>query len=304
MVDINSSFKKNGYYIFSNIFSEKDIDPIIDELYTIRAKKRKPNYFSQATHRIVPFNFDKYGYLSESIQGFTRQWNIKRLANPGKEILLGSKMLTVLKSIFPQFKDFVQQNNMLFDKSMETIDHIDSWYLDTNPYGNLLAVWVALEDINGDGGSFHVYPKSHLDRDFDWIGIDHDGLLEWSISKYSKYEKKSILLSKGDLLVWHPLLVHGSSLQKINGASRKSITAHYCPTNYLMGGGGLKDSQDTYEYKKLLKKQINNTRNFGYPIRARRSRKKIAASSIYGLTRYLVDLGNNPKMKMNRSFYK
>ena len=55
-----------------------------------------------------------------------------------------------------------------------------------------------LEDINGDGGSFHVYPKS-FGGDFDWIGIDHDGPLEWSISNTK--EKKSILLSKGDPLV-------------------------------------------------------------------------------------------------------
>ena len=232
MVDINSSFKKNGYYIFSNIFSEKDIDPIIDELYKIRAKKRKPHYFSQATHRIVPFNFDKYGYLSESIQGFTRQWNIKRLANPGKEILLGSKMLTVLKSIFPQFKDFVQQNNMLFDKSMETIDHIDSWYLDTHPKGYLVGAWVALENIHPDCGPFRVYPRSHLEIDpYILQDMNHDEFVK-EISTIKKgYQAKELILNKGDVVIWDSRLIHGASKIKNHSFSRKSLTAHYYPIN-------------------------------------------------------------------------
>ena len=85
---------------------------------------------------------------------------------------------------------------------------------------------------------------------------------------------------------------------------RKSITAHYCPKHYLLGGGGLNDSKKSYDFNNLLKKQLKNIRNFGYPIYARRSRKKIAASSIYGFLRYLFDLGNDTKMLMNRKSYK
>ena len=36
----------------------------------------------------------------------------------------------------------------------------------------------------------------------------------------------------------------------------------------------------------------------------RRSRKKIVASSVYGMLRYLLNFGNNTKMLMNRSLYK
>ena len=43
MGDIKSNFKKNGYSIFFNVFSEKEIDLVINELYKIRDKKKKPN---------------------------------------------------------------------------------------------------------------------------------------------------------------------------------------------------------------------------------------------------------------------
>ena len=45
----------------------------------------------------------------------------------------------------------------VFDRATGTIDHIDTWYLDTEPMGHLIAAWVALEDIDGQG-EFHVYP--------------------------------------------------------------------------------------------------------------------------------------------------
>lgn len=245
MVDINSNFKKNGYYIFSNIFSDRDIDPIINELYKIRSKRNKPYYFSQATHRIIPFNFDKYGYLSESIQGFTRQWNIKGLANTGEKVLLGSKMLRVLNSVFPQFKDFVQQNNMLFDKSMETIDHIDSWYLDTHPKGYLVGAWVALENIHPDCGPFRVYPGSHLDIDpYILQNLNHSNFVK-KISDIKKdYKSKELIIKKGDVVIWDSRLIHGASKIKNEFFSRKSLTAHYYPINCTIQTKGIFSRQN------------------------------------------------------------
>ena len=38
---------------------------------------------------------------------------------------------------------------MFFDRSTGTVEHQDSWYLDTDPPGNLVGVWYALEDIQG-----------------------------------------------------------------------------------------------------------------------------------------------------------
>ncbi len=245
MIDIYSNFKEKGYCIFSNIFSKTDIDPILNELYKIRDKSRKPYYFSQATHRIVPFNFDENGYLSESIQGFTRQWNIKELANQGREILLGAKMLEVLKSVFPQFKDFVQQNNMLFDKSMETIDHIDSWYLDTHPKGYLVGAWIALENIHPDCGPFRVYPGSHLDIDpYILQNMDHDDFVR-EISNIKKdYEAKELILNKGDVVIWDSRLIHGAARIKNHSFSRKSLTAHYYPINCTFQTKGIFSRQN------------------------------------------------------------
>ena len=233
-------FKEEGYAIFPKQIPTYQIDNLLFELK--RFKNSKQLFYSQSEHnwRRVDKNLDDHFLLNVSLQNFTDILWANSLAKAGRNILQ-SKYINQALTTISSDKEFIMWQNMLFDKSTGTVDHIDSWYLDTNPYGNLLAIWVALEDINGDGGSFHVFPKSHLDQSFDWIGIDHDSLIKWSISKQTKFSKKSIYLKKGDLLVWHPFLIHGSSLQKVNGASRKSITAHYCPINFM--NGGLNDSK-------------------------------------------------------------
>ena len=49
---------------------------------------------------------------------------------------------------------------MFFDKSKGTQLHQDTWYLDTQPRGNLVGVWIALENINMSSGPFVVYTNT------------------------------------------------------------------------------------------------------------------------------------------------
>ena len=159
------------------------------------------------------------------------------LSKAGREILQSKEVLDALRKI-SNYKDFCMWQNMFFDKSTGTIDHIDTWYLDTYPMGDLVGAWIALEDINGEGGVFHVYPRSHLTSDKKWIGTNHEEFIYWSKKESKNFKKKPLYLKKGDLLLWHPSLIHGSTLQQKEGASRKSITAHYHPVELLRSKGG------------------------------------------------------------------
>jgi phytanoyl-CoA hydroxylase len=125
---------------------------------------------------------------------------------------------------------------MLFDRSVGTIDHQDSWYLDTQPYGHLVAGWFSLEDIHPDSGPFFVYPGSHnLPRLSKASHPTHEAFLA-EIKRMvaaSGLEKKQALLKKGDVLFWHPSLVHGADSVRDERYSRKSLTSHYYPVGYM-----------------------------------------------------------------------
>lgn len=231
-MDVSRLFQEKGYVIFTGAFSSSLIDPILQSLEEIKKKKNKPFYYSQATHRYKQLNTDKYGFVDESMLGFTRNKFLGRLSTLSSDLLLSEEMKVFLKKVFPYYAEFVQQNNMLFDRSMETVDHIDSWYLDTHPKGALFGAWIALEDIQKDSGPFRVYPGSHKGIDaYELQSLNHEEFIKKIEAKKKNYDCKELVLKSGDLVIWHSSLIHGASRVFDETNSRKSITSHYYPLN-------------------------------------------------------------------------
>ncbi len=299
---LKNYYLKNGYAIFKSLISDEKIDRILIELN--KFKESNKIYYSQSEHnwRRIKKDLDKNGLLECSFENFTDlPWG-KGLAHAGRDILQSKEILLALQTL-SDYEDFCMWQNMFFDKSTGTIDHIDTWYLDTNPMGHLFGAWVALEDIDGKGGVFHVYPKSHLSQNKNWKNISHEEFITWSENEAKNYERKSLFLKKGDLLLWHPSLIHGSSLQESKGFSRKSLTAHYYPINFLRGGGGMNSIQDK-KYQKIVKRQNSSMRSYGYPILTRSSKKEVLKFATIGIIKFAFSaLLNKPKNLMNRKHY-
>ena len=304
---MSNSFKnyylENGYVIFKSLISDEKIEKILFELK--RFKESNRIYYSQSEHnwRKIRKDLDSNGLLECSFENFTDLPWAKDLSKAGREILQSQEILFALRKL-SDFPEFCMWQNMFFDKSTGTIDHIDTWYLDTDPMGYLFGAWVALEDIDGRGGVFHVYPKSHLSLNKSWKNISHEEFINWSKVESQNFEKKPLLLKKGDLLLWHPSLIHGSTLQKEKGYSRKSLTAHYYPINFLRGGGGKNSIMDNIYEKKLIKEK-SSMRSYSYPIMARSSRREITKFATIGIIKFIFSaLLNKPKNLMNRKNYK
>ena len=155
-------YQKDGFIIGGRVKLWR-IDAILQSLEDF--KRAKSVYFSQATHRYVLAATDEYGYLTESIEGVSRLRGNDGLGKSVESVLCSQEVMKALQQTIPSESGYVIHQSMLFDKSMETIDHIDSWYLDTDPKGGLVGVWIALEDIKRECGPFHVYEGSHREVD-------------------------------------------------------------------------------------------------------------------------------------------
>ena len=299
---LRNYYLENGYVIFKSLISNEKIEKILKELK--KFKDSNKIYYSQSEHnwRKIKNDLDNNGLLECSFENFTDLPWAKGLSKAGREILQSKDILLALRTL-SNYQEFCMWQNMFFDKSTGTVDHIDTWYLDSDPMGHLFGAWVALEDIDGKGGVFHVYPKSHLSINKSWKNISHDEFVNWSKIEAQKFHKKPLFLNKGDLLLWHPSLIHGSSLQKDKGFSRKSLTAHYYPINFLRGGGGINSINDK-RYKKRLIRQQASMRSYGYPIMARSSRREIFKFATIGVTKFIFSsVLNKPKNLMNRKNY-
>jgi phytanoyl-CoA hydroxylase len=136
------------------------------------------------------------------------------------------------------FDSFNLMQTMLFDANTATWPHQDWWYLDSVPNGHLLAVWIALEDIDERAGRFYVLPGSQsVDLHSDTPNLPH---VEW-VERMRRYvdgradEVYAPELRKGDALFWNSRTVHGSLPTQHPSFSRKSLTAHYLPSQFTFG---------------------------------------------------------------------
>ena len=89
-----------------------------------------------------------------------------------------------------------------------------------------------MEDIQEASGPFFIAPGSHkiglLKREDypaheDFVQAVRDASTEQNL------EMSQMLLSKGDIILWHPFTIHGALQNKDPQVSRKSFTSHFYP---------------------------------------------------------------------------
>jgi phytanoyl-CoA hydroxylase len=231
---IHDYFEKFGYVVIKDVINTNKIDAFIESYKSIRNHPLFV-YYSQSTHVCTRPKLNVHGFIQESMQNASRLTFFKKFSKSFQSCIYDKNVSAALTAISGE-NEHVSWQNMFFDKSTGTIEHQDSWYLDTEPAGNLIGAWYALEDIHIDSGAFFVFPESHhkiglLDRDFHQ---EHDSFVTAVNEqiKNLKITKKSMTLCKGDILLWHPYLIHGADICINDKLSRKSFTSHFYPIKY------------------------------------------------------------------------
>ncbi|MBT0811292.1 phytanoyl-CoA dioxygenase family protein [Litoribacter ruber] len=216
--DIQSAllnWSDNGYAILNGVFSKEKVSLINEKLVNLMHEK----HLTIKDKRKIMFAVRHSKELRDTVN--------TNLLVQILEMLMGGPL------------DLFQSVNFL--KGSEEPAHSDFIHMSTYPYGYLIAVWIALEDINEENGALFYYPGSHklpyvMNGDF-----DHGGN-RWLLGKNSKQkyiekieekiqesglERKIFTAKKGDVLIWHGNLLHGGSKLIDPSRTRKSMVLHY-----------------------------------------------------------------------------
>jgi phytanoyl-CoA hydroxylase len=281
-MDLAGYYDENGYVVVEDLVPQAKVDRLLEALASF--KRRKLPYFSQSIHDWIQPEIDGEGFMVESMECFTRLFLSAGLRRAGNDILLGREIRDALRQVRPGRSQFVQWQNMLFDRSTGTVDHVDSWYLDTEPKGDLVAAWVALEDIHEDAGPFRVYPGSHRVTELLTLeGADHETFRKRCAEVAREMPPKPALLRKGSVLFWHPWTLHGAGNQSDPRHSRKSLTSHYYPRDCLKKGF----ARDAGSMEARLRAQAKTFRRIGeQPILVDYSMREAIAFNRRGLMRF------------------
>jgi phytanoyl-CoA hydroxylase len=286
---LRNYYQENGYVVIQNLIPDSLIDAFMDQYE--RIKKSKPFiYFSQSIHRAIRPSLNEYGFIKESMQNASRLGFYPGFSNAIKNCIYSARISEALTAL-DGHQRHVSWQDMFFDLSTGTIEHADSWYLDTDPPGSLVAAWFALEDIAEEAGTFFLMPGSHKVKPLDKASYpDHEDFRKQTLKFISEhgFKPKGMPLRRGDVILWHPFTIHGAFSNQNPLFSRKSFTSHYFPL-------GLKRNLKTTT-------RVEETANANL-FRIKRISDFAMNAYWYGL--FLKDrlLGDRAKMDMRRRSY-
>jgi phytanoyl-CoA hydroxylase len=128
--------------------------------------------------------------------------------------------------------DLIAMNSMYLNKP-PNVDgrhplHQDLLYFPFRPADRIVGVWTALEKVTRENGCLVVIPGTHkgelLEHDYpDW---EFKNFLFVGVKGVDTEGRLHIEMEPGDTVFFHPLLIHGSGLNKTQGL-RRAIAVHY-----------------------------------------------------------------------------
>lgn len=115
--------------------------------------------------------------------------------------------------------------------------HQDLHYFPFRPAERIVAAWTAMESVNEDNGCLVVIPGTHKG-----VLLPHD-YPKWNhkvnkafhrVEGFADHPLVPLAMEKGDTVFFHPILIHGSGINKTKGF-RKAISCHYAASecNYI-----------------------------------------------------------------------
>ncbi|WP_170110594.1 phytanoyl-CoA dioxygenase family protein [Flavilitoribacter nigricans] len=209
-------FVRDGYMILKNFFSIENVDRLNEEIDQL------------LQDRSIDFN-----YTGRKVMESFR-------VSPMADAFFRNRQLNKLLS-FTMGAPVIPFQTINFIRGSEQRAHSDSIHMTTEPQGYLIAAWIALEDIGPDQGPLEFYPGSHrlpfvstqqyASGNTNWtIGSESNKRYEDKIAQIvaeNDLQPKTFLAQKGDILIWHANLIHGGQAITREGATRKSMVAHY-----------------------------------------------------------------------------
>jgi ectoine hydroxylase-related dioxygenase (phytanoyl-CoA dioxygenase family) len=138
--------------------------------------------------------------------------------------------------------------SLMFSKGTEQGLHQDTCVFHIFPRDFMMGIWIACEDIRPDSGPLEYYPRSHREPLFaEFTNYPQTNRRtsdpeqsrrydEYVANLAKSFQKHELLIRKGDVMFWHPMLIHGGAPRLDRNATRKSFVLHYIAEGCDVGG--------------------------------------------------------------------
>lgn len=227
-------FERDGYHILRGAASDADID---------RFESALSGAFRDGHDTLIAQ--DKHATRLPVVAGMDRR-GIRVVDSfvplpAALDLFASPRLATFMTAIFEDRPLLFQ--SLSFDLGSEQGLHQDTAYVVVNKPMEMLACWIALEDVAPGSGELQYMvgshrlgdfagfaPKKHWNSEID--GNDpHWRWFEWISEEGARRNMpvEKFMAKRGDILIWHADLAHGGSPITDLSLTRKSLVGHFCP---------------------------------------------------------------------------
>ena len=232
-------YREFGYVAPINIFSIKEVTKIKEEIEYI--EKKWPD-------ELIGLGRNNVHYISPIFDRVTHNDKILNAVEDiiGKNILVGGTTLFIKE---PDNKGFVSW-------------HQDAKYIGFEPY-NWVTAWLAITDANEENGCMRMWPGTHKGKIKEHEDTFNKGNLltrGQTVKNISLKDTVPNVLKAGQLSLHHPLIVHGSGINKSSRRRIGFVVQSYIGTNVDQVIGKIYVQQargkDLYKYHEHAKRPL------------------------------------------------
>uniref|UniRef100_A0ACB8FQR7 Uncharacterized protein n=1 Tax=Sphaerodactylus townsendi TaxID=933632 RepID=A0ACB8FQR7_9SAUR len=222
-------YEKNGYLVIKNLVSDEDIQRFRDEFARICRKEVKvPGLTVMRDISIAKSEFVADEKAVTKVQDFQDDEELFRYCTLPQiikyvECFTGPNILAMHTMLINKPPDPGK-------KSSRHPMHQDLHYFPFRPAELIVCAWTAMERIDRSNGCLVVLPGTHKgplkQHDYpDWEGGVNK--MYHGVRDFDKNTPRvHLTMEGGDTVFFHPLLIHGSGMNKTEGF-RKAISCHY-----------------------------------------------------------------------------
>jgi ectoine hydroxylase-related dioxygenase (phytanoyl-CoA dioxygenase family) len=224
-------WEENGFLVFPGFFSDEDVEAV--KAGADRAWREAPPYV--IVDDLVTGRRCRISALDEAERGHHFKTNDLYLTDEDlRTVALSERLGMVLEDLLGDEPSIC--NTLNFDKGSQQADHLDTLYMTPVTERGLVATWMALEDTSADSGPLRYYPESNQIKPYRFAdGSMHTQDAEMPIwadymaAQVARHglEEQRFLARRGDLFIWHALLLHGGSEIANSHSTRQSLVTHY-----------------------------------------------------------------------------